>query len=93
MRIQCGFSECERCPRPPPPTGICSPNADPLRVFFSPLSSCPLAVTREARDMAEELGVHIFSADIIYHLFDQFKAYLQKVRGVIGQLWVTAFEP
>jgi translation initiation factor 5B len=50
-------------------------------------------VTREARDMAEELGVHIFSADIIYHLFDQFKAYLQKVRGVIGQLWVTAFEP
>ena len=37
-------------------------------------------VTKEAREMAEELGVRIFTADIIYHLFDQFSAYLKQVR-------------
>ncbi|MFN3496654.1 MAG: hypothetical protein ACK40L_19330, partial [Hydrogenophaga sp.] len=30
--------------------------------------------------MAEELGVRIFSADIIYHLFDQFTAYMDQIR-------------
>lgn len=29
-------------------------------------------VEREAQEMAESLGVKIFSADIIYHLFDSF---------------------
>ena len=37
-------------------------------------------VTREARDLADELGVRVFTADIIYHLFDQFTAYLKKTR-------------
>ncbi|CAM9453307.1 unnamed protein product [Lampetra fluviatilis] len=32
-------------------------------------------VEREAQDMAESLGVKIFSADIIYHLFDAFTKY------------------
>jgi len=35
-------------------------------------------VTREARELAESMGVRIFSADIIYHLFDQFTAYLKQ---------------
>ena len=30
--------------------------------------------------MAESMGVRIFTADIIYHLFDQFTAYLKTVR-------------
>ncbi len=36
-------------------------------------------VTREAMVMAEDAGVKIFTADIIYHLFDQFTAYLKQV--------------
>jgi len=32
-------------------------------------------VDKEAEQLAEELGVKIFTANIIYHLFDSFKAY------------------
>ena len=32
-------------------------------------------IEREAQEMADSLGVKIFSADIIYHLFDKFTAY------------------
>ncbi|KAG0297520.1 hypothetical protein BGZ96_006029 [Linnemannia gamsii] len=32
-------------------------------------------VDKEAEQMAEEMGIRIFKADIIYHLFDQFTAY------------------
>lgn len=37
------------------------------------------AVTRDAATLADQLGVRIFTADIIYHLFDQFTAYLKQV--------------
>ena len=36
-------------------------------------------VTKEASELAESTGVRIFTADIIYHLFDQFTAYLAQV--------------
>ena len=32
-------------------------------------------VERDAQDLADNLGVKIFLADIIYHLFDHFMAY------------------
>ena len=41
-------------------------------------------MTKEARDLSEDMGVRIFTADIIYHLFDQFTAYLKKVRPTSG---------
>lgn len=37
-------------------------------------------MTREAASLAEQMGVRIFTADIIYHLFDQFTAYLKTVK-------------
>lgn len=39
-------------------------------------------IDAEAREMAEESNVRIFSADIIYHLFDQFTAYMNGLREV-----------
>ena len=47
--------------------------------------ACVLAfdvpVNREAQELADQVGVKVFTADIIYHLFDQFTAYLKQVCG------------
>ncbi|XP_061163849.1 eukaryotic translation initiation factor 5B-like [Saccostrea echinata] len=37
-------------------------------------------VEREAQEMADSLGVKIFTADIIYHLFDKFMAFRDEVK-------------
>ncbi|KAL0036218.1 hypothetical protein WJX79_008552 [Trebouxia sp. C0005] len=50
------------------------------RKKFACLLAFDVPVTREAREMAESLGVRVFTADIIYHLFDQFTAYLKTVK-------------
>lgn len=39
-------------------------------------------VTKEAQEFADNTGVKIFTADIIYHLFDQFTKYMEEVREV-----------
>lgn len=36
-------------------------------------------VSNEAREHAEEMGVRIFTADIIYHLFDQFTRFMENL--------------
>eukprot|EP01087_Luapelamoeba_hula_P011708 TRINITY_DN3218_c0_g3_i2.p1 TRINITY_DN3218_c0_g3~~TRINITY_DN3218_c0_g3_i2.p1 ORF type:complete len:1025 (+),score=321.57 TRINITY_DN3218_c0_g3_i2:35-3076(+) len=46
-------------------------------------------VTREAREEAAKAGVKIFTADIIYHLFDQFTAYVAEIKA---QQRVSALE-
>ncbi|XP_022727110.1 eukaryotic translation initiation factor 5B-like [Durio zibethinus] len=43
---------------------------------YATILAFDVKVTPEARELADELGVRIFIADIIYHLFDQFKAYI-----------------
>eukprot|EP00208_Stichococcus_sp_RCC1054_P001979 CAMPEP_0206140654 /NCGR_PEP_ID=MMETSP1473-20131121/10223_1 /ASSEMBLY_ACC=CAM_ASM_001109 /TAXON_ID=1461547 /ORGANISM="Stichococcus sp, Strain RCC1054" /LENGTH=1691 /DNA_ID=CAMNT_0053534881 /DNA_START=139 /DNA_END=5214 /DNA_ORIENTATION=- len=44
---------------------------------FAVILAFDVPVTREAKELAESMGVRIFTADIIYHLFDQFSAYLK----------------
>jgi translation initiation factor 5B len=38
-------------------------------------------ITREAQALATSLGVTVFAADIIYHLFDMFTEYTQKCKA------------
>ncbi len=39
-----------------------------------------MKIVKEARDLADEMGVKIFTAEIIYHLFDQFKIYMGELK-------------
>lgn len=43
---------------------------------YACLLAFDVKVDRDAQDLADETGVRIFRADIIYHLFDQFTAYM-----------------
>ena len=47
---------------------------------FATILAFDVKVTPEAREYADEAGVKIFMADIIYHLFDQFKAYMDNIK-------------
>lgn len=47
---------------------------------FATILAFDVKVTPEARELADETGVKIFIADIIYHLFDQFKAYIDNLK-------------
>lgn len=47
---------------------------------YATILAFDVKVTPEARELADELGVKIFIADIIYHLFDQFKAYIDNIK-------------
>ncbi|CAK9134718.1 unnamed protein product [Ilex paraguariensis] len=47
---------------------------------FATILAFDVKVTPEARELSDELGVKIFLADIIYHLFDQFKAYIDNLK-------------
>lgn len=47
---------------------------------YATILAFDVKVTPEAREYAEEAGVKIFMADIIYHLFDQFKAYIDDIK-------------
>ncbi|KAF9076705.1 hypothetical protein BDP27DRAFT_1284669 [Rhodocollybia butyracea] len=38
-----------------------------------------VTVDKDAERMAEEMGIRLFKADIIYHLFDKFTAYNQEI--------------
>ncbi|XP_047332266.1 eukaryotic translation initiation factor 5B-like [Impatiens glandulifera] len=47
---------------------------------YATILAFDVKVTPDARELADELGVKIFIADIIYHLFDQFKAYIDNLK-------------
>lgn len=47
---------------------------------YATILAFDVKVTPEAWELADELGVKIFIADIIYHLFDQFTAYINNLK-------------
>ncbi|CAN6336604.1 unnamed protein product [Urochloa humidicola] len=47
---------------------------------YATILAFDVKVMPDARDLAEESGVKIFVADIIYHLFDQFTAYIKNLK-------------
>jgi translation initiation factor 5B len=46
---------------------------------YATILAFDVKVDRDSQDLAEELGIKIFQADIIYHLFDQFTAYMKDI--------------
>ncbi|XP_019083407.1 PREDICTED: eukaryotic translation initiation factor 5B-like [Camelina sativa] len=47
---------------------------------YATILAFDVKVTTEASELAEDMGVKIFCADIIYHLFDLYKAYIEKIK-------------
>ena len=47
--------------------------------MYAAVMAFDVPVDPDARAMADKVGVKIFTADIIYHLFDQFTAYLSEL--------------
>ena len=46
---------------------------------YATILAFDVEVEREAREHAVEMGVRIFTADIIYHLFDQFTRFMDEL--------------
>ncbi|KAL8060404.1 hypothetical protein ABFX02_02G022900 [Erythranthe guttata] len=47
---------------------------------YATILAFDVKVTQEARELADELGVRIFTADSIYQLLEQFKAYINNLK-------------
>ncbi|CAG9135312.1 unnamed protein product [Plutella xylostella] len=47
---------------------------------YATILAFDVKIERDAQEMADNLGVKIFAADIIYHLFDKFTAYREELR-------------
>ncbi|XP_029730627.2 eukaryotic translation initiation factor 5B [Aedes albopictus] len=47
---------------------------------YATILAFDVKVERDAQELADSLGVKIFQADIIYHLFDKFMAYREEIK-------------
>lgn len=47
---------------------------------YATILAFDVKIERDAQEMADNLGVKIFQADIIYHLFDKFTAYREELK-------------
>ncbi|XP_053683318.1 eukaryotic translation initiation factor 5B [Sabethes cyaneus] len=47
---------------------------------YATILAFDVKIERDAQDLADSLGVKIFQADIIYHLFDKFMAYRDEIK-------------
>lgn len=52
----------------------------PFSLRFATILAFDVKVERDAQEMADTVGVKIFQADIIYHLFDKFMAYREELK-------------
>ena len=53
---------------------------NPMKEFATVLAF-DVKVLPDAQQFADDNGIMVFTANIIYHLFDQFKEYVEKCRG------------
>lgn len=60
---------------------------------FAVILAFDVAVTKEAREMAQEFNVRIFTADIIYHLFDQVRCPVLSCAVQTARMLSTTFNP
>lgn len=51
-----------------------------ISVRYATILAFDVKVERDAQELADSLGVKIFQADIIYHLFDKFTAYREELK-------------
>lgn len=51
-----------------------------IRFRYATILAFDVKVERDAQELADSLGVKIFQADIIYHLFDKFTAYREELK-------------
>lgn len=49
-----------------------------IKKEYATILAFDVRVTPEAQKYAEEEGIQIFTAQIIYHLFDEFTAYVKR---------------
>ncbi|OQR97320.1 eukaryotic translation initiation factor 5B [Achlya hypogyna] len=49
---------------------------------YATILAFDVKIQNDANELANELGVRIFTADIIYHLFDQFTAYMDNIKAL-----------
>lgn len=47
---------------------------------YATILAFDVKIERDAQELADSLGVKIFQADIIYHLFDKFMAYREDLK-------------
>lgn len=50
------------------------------RKEYATVLAFDVKITQEGQEYAEQVGVKIFAADIIYHLFDRFTEYVKQIR-------------
>lgn len=47
---------------------------------YATILAFDVKIERDAQELADSLGVKIFQADIIYHLFDKFTSYREELK-------------
>ncbi|GJQ81208.1 putative translation Initiation Factor [Trypoxylus dichotomus] len=51
-----------------------------FKTRYATILAFDVKIERDAQELADNLGVKIFQADIIYHLFDKFMAYREELK-------------